>query len=639
VSLYSYREPDRIEPLIRAFYAATGIRVKTTFAPQGLIERILGEGKESPADVLLANDFALLLDARNRGITQAFKSGIIAANVPAIYRDPEGHWVGLSQHARLFIVAARRVSSRALTYEDLALPEWKGRLCIRAGRHPYNVGLVASMLAHHGVERTEAWLKAVQSNLTRQPSGSDRDQIRAVIEGACDLAVVNSYYAGSFLSIGQNLGEPKHDTVRVLFPNAEDRGTHVSISGAALMKHSRNRESGIKLVEFLTSAEGQRIYSAINDAYPVNAAVAVPSQIASLPMLRPDSLPLHKIAEFRHGALTLIERAGFDQGPGSVGTVNSGARTRVRFALDWRFEGPSAPFLVALDRGYYDKEGLEVTIDQGKGSIDSIERVADGSHEMGFADINSLIKQIGTGSAVAKAVLIAHNAPPFAIVSLKKSRINNPKDLEGKTLGAPAADGAYAQWPMFVLANSIDVSKVGIKNISFADREVMLAEGKVDAVTGFWFSSLLTLAAQRVPIDDISVMLMTDHGLELYGNAVIAGMGITKSNPGVVAAFVRATIRGIQDTIASPETAVKSVIKRNTAANENVELDRLKMAIARNYITQEVLLNGLGDVDEARLTRAILQIAAVSKFKAIPKPADVFAREFLPAKELRTLDR
>lgn len=206
-------------------------------------------------------------------------------------------------------------------------------------------------------------------------------------------------------------------------------------------------------------------------------------------------------------------------------------------------------------------------------------------------------------------------------------------------MGAPAADGAYAQWPIFVLANNVDASKVRIKDVSFVDREAMLTQGKVDAITGFWFSSLLNLTAQGVAIDDISVMLMSDHGLDLYGNAVIASPSIMKSNPSVVAAFVRATIRGFHDTIASPETAIKSVIKRNAAANEQIEIDRLKMAIARNYITREVLLNGLGDVDEARLERAIRQIAAVSRLTSTPRPLDIFAKEFLPAKELRTLGR
>jgi len=315
VNLYSYREPQRIEPLLRAFHSTTGIRVKTTFAREGLIERILAEGGESPADVLLTNEFGLLLDARARGITHAFKSPVVEANVPAIYRDPEGHWFGLTRRARLFVVSATRVDGRAVTYEELAEPRWKGRICIRSGKHAYNVALVASMLAHHGQRWTETWLQAVGANLARKPSGGDRDQIRAVMDGVCDLAVVNSYYAANFVFIDQNLRELKHGAIRLLFPNAADRGTHVAVSGAALMKHSRNKESAIKLIELMTSPLGQRIYSVINDEYPVSEAAPPPSLMASWAPLKADLLPLHRIAELRHDALRLVEAVRFDQGP------------------------------------------------------------------------------------------------------------------------------------------------------------------------------------------------------------------------------------------------------------------------------------------------------------------------------------
>lgn len=318
VNLYSYREPQRIEPLLRAFHAATGIRVKTTFAREGLIERILAEGDASPADVLLTNEFGLLLDARARGLTHAFKSPVVEANVPAIYRDPEGHWFGLTRRARLFVVSAKRVDSNTVTYEELAEPRWKGKICIRSGKHFYNVALVASMLAHHGPKGTETWLRRVGANLARTPSGGDRDQIRAVMDGVCDLAVVNSYYAASFIFVDQNLREQTHESIRVLFPNAANRGTHVAVSGAALMTRSRNKESAIKLIELMTSPLGQRIYSAINDEYPVSETAPPPSLMASWAPLKADTLPLHRIAELRHDALSLIESVRFDQGPDST---------------------------------------------------------------------------------------------------------------------------------------------------------------------------------------------------------------------------------------------------------------------------------------------------------------------------------
>ena len=315
VNLYSYRESQRIVPLLRAFHAVTGIRVNVTFADKDLIERIAAEGEHSPADVLLTNEFGLLLDARARGLTQAFKSAVVEANVPAIYRDPEGHWLGLTRRARLFVVSVKRVSTDVITYEELAEPRWKGKICIRSGKHPYNTALVASMLAHHGPEKTDAWLRGLKANLARAPSGGDRDQVRAVVEGVCDIAVVNSYYAANFIFIDQNLREQKHESIRLLFPNAADRGTHVAISGAALLKHSRNKESGIKLIELLTSELGQRMYSSVNDEYPVSEAVTPPTLMAHWSPLRADSLPLHKLAELRTQARMLVDTIRFDDGP------------------------------------------------------------------------------------------------------------------------------------------------------------------------------------------------------------------------------------------------------------------------------------------------------------------------------------
>ena len=194
----------------------------------------------------------------------------------------------------------------------------------------------------------------------------------------------------------------------------------------------------------------------------------------------------------------------------------------VRFALDWRFEGPAAPFLVAIDRGYYKAEGLNVTIDPGTGSVEGINRVASGAYDVGFADINILVKyRDNPRNLPVKMVMMVYDTPAFSIVSLKKSGIAKPKDLEGKVLGAPAADGAWAQWPIFVEANKIDASKVKVENIGFPVREPMLAQGKVDAITGFWFSSYMNLKAQGIPDDEIVVLHMRDWGLDLYGNGIV----------------------------------------------------------------------------------------------------------------------
>ena len=312
--------------------------------------------------------------------------------------------------------------------------------------------------------------------------------------------------------------------------------------------------------------------------------------------------------------------------------------TPIRFALDWRFEGPAAPYFVAIDKGYYKAEGLDVTIDPGSGSLEGINRVASGAYEMGFADINSLVKYRDNPRNLAvKAVMMVYDTPAFSIVALKKSGIKAPKDLEGKILGAPAPDGADAQWPIFVKANNIDASRVKIENVGFPVREPMLAQGKVDAITGFWFSSFMNLRANNVPADQIVVMLMRDHGVDLYGNVIIANPEVMRFSPKAVAGFVKATIRGIQDTIKSPETAIDSLMKRNPIAKRDVELERLKLAIAKNFVTPDVQKNGLGAVDVKRLERSFDQIGLTFNYTSKPVAAEIFTSQYLPAKEQRLL--
>ena len=308
----------------------------------------------------------------------------------------------------------------------------------------------------------------------------------------------------------------------------------------------------------------------------------------------------------------------------------------VRFALDWRFEGPAAPYFVAIDKGYYKAEGLSVSIDPGAGSVEGINRVASGAYEMGFADINSLVKyRDNPRNLPVKAVMMVYDTPAFSIVTLKKNGISKPKDLEGKVLGAPAPDGAYAQWPIFVQANKIDASKVKIENIGFPVREPMLAQGKVDAITGFWFSSYMNLKANGVKDDDIVVLHMRDYGVDLYGNVIVANPDFMRFSPKAVAGFVKATIRGIQDTIKSPEQAIDSLMKRNPIAKRDVELERLKLSLAKNFVTPDVEKNGLGAVDMKRLERSIDQIGLTFQYTHKPKAADIFTAQYLPPREQR----
>ncbi|MEQ1773906.1 MAG: ABC transporter substrate-binding protein [Burkholderiales bacterium] len=314
------------------------------------------------------------------------------------------------------------------------------------------------------------------------------------------------------------------------------------------------------------------------------------------------------------------------------------AQTAIRYALDWRFEGPAAPYFVAIDKGYYKAEGLDVTIDPGTGSVEGINRVASGTYQFGFADINSLVKyRDNPQNSAIRAILMVYDTPAFSIVTLKSKGIAKPKDLEGKILGAPAPDGAYAQWPIFVDANKIDASKVRIENVGFPVREPMLAQGKVDAITGFWFSSYMNLKANGIKADDIVVMMMRDFGVDLYGNAIIVNPDFAKSNPKAVAGFVRATIKGIQDTIKSPESAIDSLMKRNAIANRDVELERLKLAIDKNFVNLAVINAGYGSVNVPRLERSIDQIGLTFKFTNKPKASDIFTGEYLPPREQRSV--
>lgn len=326
-----------------------------------------------------------------------------------------------------------------------------------------------------------------------------------------------------------------------------------------------------------------------------------------------------------------------------VGTALSAAPTLadtdIKFALDWKFEGPSAPYFVAIDKGFYKEEGLNVTVDTGPGSVAGIARVAAGTYPLGFFDINSLVKfRDQNPDKGVKAVLMVYDKPPFSIVTLTKTGITKPKDLEGKILGAPAPDGAFAQWKAFVKENGIEADKVKIENVGFPVREPMLADGKVDAITGFSFSSYFNLMQKGIKPDDIKVMLMADYGLVLYGNAVMVNDDFAKANPKAVAGFVRATIKGIIYTVANPEDAIKSVMKRNETGDEKVELARLKMAIKDNIATEWVTKNGVGGIERDRLTKSIDQIAVTYDFKnKQPVAVDIFTEEFLPPSADRKL--
>jgi NitT/TauT family transport system substrate-binding protein len=301
------------------------------------------------------------------------------------------------------------------------------------------------------------------------------------------------------------------------------------------------------------------------------------------------------------------------------------AETNIRVTLDTRLEGPSAPFLVPLDKGYYRSEGLNVSVSPADGTREAIDGVALGTADMGVTDINALIRFRDANPAPpVMAVFIVYNRPPFCIIGRKSHGIVKPKDLEGKKLGAPASGSAFAQWPIFVKVNDIDASKVTIENIGIPVREPIFASGQVSAITGLTLNSYINLKERGVPLDDITVLLMADYGVELYGNAIVVNAKFAAEHPDAVKAFLRAFVKGLKDVVRSPAAAIESVLKRNDTARRDIELERLTMAIRDNIVTPEVKARGYGGIDPARMQKAIEQIGIAYKFKAPPpKPEDI----------------
>jgi NitT/TauT family transport system substrate-binding protein len=309
------------------------------------------------------------------------------------------------------------------------------------------------------------------------------------------------------------------------------------------------------------------------------------------------------------------------------------AQTNVKFSLDGRLEGPAGLFLFPHDKGYYRAAGLEVTVDEAASgtATESIARVASGSYEMGFADINALIKyRDHNPSAPVKAVFMVYNKPAYAVLARRSRGVTEPKNLEGKKLGAPTTSSTFGQWPLFAKLNGIDVAKVTIENIATPVRAPMLAAGQLDAVLGFSFRVYVDLKDRGVPVDDIVLLPMANFGLKLYGNAIIVNSKLAAEKPDVVKGFLHAFLKGLKETVRRPAEAVDSIVRRDDSAKREVELERLRMAIRDNILTPEVRAEGYGGVLAARLEESIEQIALTYTFKAKPKPADIFDASFLP---------
>lgn len=311
VNVYSYRQPELIQPLMDAFSEQTGIAVNVAFLSKGMIERLEAEGKRTPADLVLTTDISRLAAIVDAGLTQAVTSEVLTANIPAQYRDPGNEWFGLTSRARVVYAARDRVAeSEVTTYEDLADPKWRGRICTRSGTHAYTLALVAAFLDHNGDTETRAWLEGVKANLARKPQGNDRAQVKAIWAGECDISLGNTYYMGKMLADPEQVEWA--NSVRLDFPTFEGGGTHVNISGVALTKAAKNYDEAVQFIEYLTSPEAQEIYAEANSEYPIAPGTKATDLVASWGTFEPDELNLMEIATHRGDALRLTEEVDYD---------------------------------------------------------------------------------------------------------------------------------------------------------------------------------------------------------------------------------------------------------------------------------------------------------------------------------------
>ncbi|MBE7183490.1 MAG: Fe(3+) ABC transporter substrate-binding protein [Methylobacterium mesophilicum] len=318
VNIYTYRQPDLIKPVLDAFTAETGIRTEVLFLDKGLEDRILAEGENSPADVIMTVDISRLTSAKEKGVTQPLEDATVNANIPAEYRDPEGHWFGLTKRARVIYASKDRVPEKVLTYAELADPKWKGRVCMRSGQHDYNLALFSAAVSHWGEAKTEEWMKGLKANLTGKPNGGDRDQAKAIAAGECDVGLGYTYYVG-LMQTNQKDPEQKEwaNAINVVFPTFENGGTNVNISGAALAKYAPNKDNAVKLIQFLSSDKAQQVYAEQVYEYPVEPGLQASTIVQSFGPLKADTLPLVDIAKNRKAASEMVDRVGLDDGPSS----------------------------------------------------------------------------------------------------------------------------------------------------------------------------------------------------------------------------------------------------------------------------------------------------------------------------------
>ena len=311
VNVYSFRQPELLQPLFDAFTAQTGIAVNVAYVDKGLVERLVAEGDRSPADLVMTVDISRLAQLVDAGVTQPVTSDVLAANIPAEFRDPGNRWFGLTSRARVVYASRDRVADgEVTTYEDLADPKWQGRICSRSGVHDYSLGLMAAMIAHHGEAEARVWAEGLKANLAKKPDGGDRDQVKSIWAGECDISLGNTYYMGEMVADPEQ--KPWADAVRIIFPVFDGGGTHLNISGVAMTRAAPDKAEALQLMEYLASDEAQRIYAETNHEFPVKPGVARSALVKSWGEFSGDGLNLDDLARLRPEALRLMEAVNFD---------------------------------------------------------------------------------------------------------------------------------------------------------------------------------------------------------------------------------------------------------------------------------------------------------------------------------------
>ena len=334
------------------------------------------------------------------------------------------------------------------------------------------------------------------------------------------------------------------------------------------------------------------------------------------------------------GALALAAIAW--AAPGAAGAQD----TKIKFQLDWRFEGNAAPYLLAKARGYFAQEKLDVEIDAGSGSGNAVNRVASGAYQMGFADLASLIEFVGNNPTAPNkpvAVMMVYDATPAAVFALKKSGIRKPADLQGRKMGAPVFDAGRRAFPIFVKANHLDASKIAWTAMDPPLRETMLLRGDVDAITGFYFTSLLNLNRGGAKDEDIEVMPYAQFGVDIYSNAIIVSEPFLKEKPEAVRGFLRALTRGLRDTLADPDASIRYVKERDPLIDEALEKRRMRLAISSAIVTPTTKAEGVGDVNPKRLADMVVQVSEAFEIKNPVKPEQVWSGAFLPPRADRMI--